>query len=364
MFRMTTAIAAAVIAISSVGASAATLTVPAQFTTIQGAINAAIDNDLILVSPGTYAESITFAGKNIRVQSTGGAAVTIIDGTGQNNSVVRFVNGEGINSVLDGFTVRNGVGKPGASRLGGGILIENSTPRIENCIIMHNTATFGAGVYANAAFTNSRFTNCVIARNTASNQGGGVYHVFSSIVYRNCTIVLNVANGTGPGNKGGAWYNGSSSVGRFANGIMWGNTPDQFGGGGPVVVYSLVEGGTPGTGNISGNPLFVSVPGNNFRLQPGSPCIDAGDSTEVATTVTKDLDGNPRGVNDPAVPDTGVAVFGLVVDMGAYERQVAAAPSNCPADLTGDGVVDSADLLQLLSSWGMCPPALNGPGGR
>jgi hypothetical protein len=30
-------------------------------------------------------------------------------------------------------------------------------------------------------------------------------------------------------------------------------------------------------------------------------------------------------------------------------------PCCCPADLNGDGVVDGADLLILLASWGPCP---------
>jgi len=355
MYRSIIAVSAAILAASSFSAYAATLTVPGQFTTIQSAINAAVDNDVINVSPGTYAESIDFLGKRIRVQSTNGPELTIIDATGQNHSVVRFVSGENNQSILRGFKLTGGTGKPGAQRLGGGILIENSSPHIENCIIIQNTATLGGGVYANGSFTGTRFTNCVIARNVASNRGGGVYHNFSGVVYRNCTIVLNVANGAGPDARGGGWFNGSSSVGRLANGIMWGNSPDQFGGGGPVVVYSLVQGGFSGTGNISGTPSFLSVPNNNFRLLPGSPCIDAGDSTEIASSVFTDLDGLPRGVNDPDVPDTGVPVFGLVVDMGAYERQVAAAPSTCPGDLTGDGLVSFEDLVELLGNWGPCP---------
>jgi hypothetical protein len=29
-------------------------------------------------------------------------------------------------------------------------------------------------------------------------------------------------------------------------------------------------------------------------------------------------------------------------------------PAPCPADLTGDAVVDTADLFQLLGAWGQC----------
>ena len=30
-------------------------------------------------------------------------------------------------------------------------------------------------------------------------------------------------------------------------------------------------------------------------------------------------------------------------------------PAECPADLNGDGVVNAADLAELLSAWGVCP---------
>jgi hypothetical protein len=39
------------------------------------------------------------------------------------------------------------------------------------------------------------------------------------------------------------------------------------------------------------------------------------------------------------------------VDRGAYER-IGVPPPPCPADLTGDGLVNSADLSQLLGAWG------------
>ena len=45
----------------------------------------------------------------------------------------------------------------------------------------------------------------------------------------------------------------------------------------PVVSWSNVPPGTAGVGNIHGDPLFADAAANDYRLQPGSPCIDAGD---------------------------------------------------------------------------------------
>jgi hypothetical protein len=56
----------------------------------------------------------------------------------------------------------------------------------------------------------------------------------------------------------------------------------------------------PGTGNLTGDPGFVSP--SDFHLAPGSKAIDAAD---LLSTEPTDLDGRPR---------TGRR------DIGAYER--------------------------------------------
>jgi serine protease len=60
--------------------AASTLFVPGRFPTIQAAIDASLDGDTILVSPGTYHERIDFGSKAVTVESTQGASVTVIDG--------------------------------------------------------------------------------------------------------------------------------------------------------------------------------------------------------------------------------------------------------------------------------------------
>src|SRR5947209_14018498 len=90
-------------------ARAATINVPAGQPTIQAAINAAVNGDTVQVAPGTYKENINFMGKAITVTSSAGPQTTTIDG-GQKGSVVVFQTNEGLASVLQGFTITNGLG--------------------------------------------------------------------------------------------------------------------------------------------------------------------------------------------------------------------------------------------------------------
>jgi len=85
----------------------------------------------------------------------------------------------------------------------------------------------------------------------------------------------------------------------------------------------------------------------NLRLKPDSPCIDAGDTTVVPTGILVDADGNPRGLDDPQTPDTGISFLGVTVDMGAYEFQ----PCRIAGDNNCDGVVDFKDLAILAGNW-------------
>jgi hypothetical protein len=130
------------------------------------------------------------------------------------------------------------------------------------------------------------------------------------------------------------------------------------------VSYCNVQGGYLGTGNIDADPLFVDPDNGDLRLSPNSPCIDAGDNTDVPKGVLRDLDGNPRFVADACA-----GAGGATVDMGAYEFQgtscdlsnimsmLAAWGScddcgRCRYDFDGDCSVGILDLLVLLGNWG------------
>ena len=93
--------------------NSAILRVPAQYPTIQAAVDAAIDGDVVLVAPGVYNESVVIGGKSVTLASefltTGDAAFvdsTVIDGSG-GDFVVHVQPTVGPDTTIVGVTLRN-----------------------------------------------------------------------------------------------------------------------------------------------------------------------------------------------------------------------------------------------------------------
>jgi uncharacterized repeat protein (TIGR02543 family) len=268
------------------------------FDSIQEAIEAARQHETVVVSEGVYAETINFMGKNIHVTGfdlstlgtttygllgehvsvagfgpsvPGSTSYPVIDAVGL-GTVVTFNHSEDPNCTLSGFVLTGGYGNPA-----GAIFCDGSSPSIRNCLIVGNRCPDpdvdepnGAAVFC--VDSDSVFENCTIAGNYAGANGVGLYSVDSNVI--------------------------------IANSILWGNLPAQVqveSGNDPIIVNSDVQGTWPGLGNIAEHPSFVQ-PGywadrndpwlwptdpadpealwimGDFRLEEGSPCIDAGDA--------------------------------------------------------------------------------------
>ncbi len=157
--------------------------VPSDYTTIQGAIDASLDGDAVIVAPGNYTgdgnRDIDFKGKAIIVKSEEGPQTCIIDCQGSEDEQHRgfyFHSGEDANSIVEGFTITKGY----TSSSGGGIYCNASNPRIENCNIRANTTRlYGGAIYAveNYRQPSPEIINCRISDNQASN--GGAIFVFA-----------------------------------------------------------------------------------------------------------------------------------------------------------------------------------------
>ena len=179
-------------------ASADTLLVPTEYATIQEAIDAANTNgDEIVVAPGVYFDPIDYSGKAVYIRSQNGNAQTFIDVQGSAGPIVRFANGEDINSVLDGFTIRNSTSSA--------IEISESGPALKNLRVLNCSAGEGAAVRVTSG--NADIDNCKFLFNYATR--GGAIHLSSesSISCLDCAFELNEAV-----ERGGAIYAAGSSV--------------------------------------------------------------------------------------------------------------------------------------------------------
>jgi len=117
---------------------AKTVEVPSGYDTIQKAIDACDSGDTIIVYPGTYEENIV-VNKSLNIRSDQGYAGTVIDGGSPVNpdegSVITISGFVATDTVIDGFTIKNGSGRIDAaagSRCGGGVYIYQSNPEIIN----------------------------------------------------------------------------------------------------------------------------------------------------------------------------------------------------------------------------------------
>ena len=154
----------------------AQVSVPANYPTIQAAIDAAVRGELpdgvtINVQRGTYAENLTVAhtGRSFTVRGVGGADATVVNAAGRGAPALYVYRATG-QVTFAGLTFRNAAPPNG---LGGGFLVQESSPSFVGVVVESNRATWGGG---GALITsNANFTACVIRNNVADRSGGGLF---------------------------------------------------------------------------------------------------------------------------------------------------------------------------------------------
>ena len=80
------------------------LNVPADYPTIQGAVDAAVEGDLILIAPGTYTEAVQVTTNNIIIRGLDRNTV-ILDGNFELDNGIRVVGANGV--ALENMTAMN-----------------------------------------------------------------------------------------------------------------------------------------------------------------------------------------------------------------------------------------------------------------
>jgi len=257
--------------------SPAMIYVPADYSTIQEAIEHSWDGDIIQVSPGTYRghgnRDISFRGRAITVRSASGPERTTIDCSGGYGFY--FGDREGPDSVLRGFTIKGGRkagsvipeetddwSRSSAHPIGAGIFCEFSSPTIIDCVITDCAAELGGGIgvvggqpaimdcviefcQAGGLSDQSRgygagiglirgadasIFNCTIDSNTAyfRSLGAGLYCHQSEAWLVDCDISHNSASA---GVNGGGIYCGGTGAGMILEKCLISNNIAEAGGG-------------------------------------------------------------------------------------------------------------------------------------
>lgn len=136
---------------------------------IQDAIAASSTGDQIEVYPNTYNENLDLLGKDLVIYSNGGLGSVTVDGT-SSGPVISCVSGETSATQIKGLIFIHG-----NAALGGGMLIDGSSPMVKECRFEDNQATIAGGGAA-LKNSNSMFELCSFVDNNAF-QAGGHMHI-------------------------------------------------------------------------------------------------------------------------------------------------------------------------------------------
>jgi predicted outer membrane repeat protein len=199
------------------------------FATIQAAIDAAVDGDIIELTNGTFTgpgnRDIDYHGKGITVRSQAGdPEQCLIDCQGSPSEPHRgllFNTHEDSGSVLEGVTITNG--RSPTSDDGGGVKCIRVSPVFRNCILRSNSADGMGGGMSIYQGTPS-LIGCEFVDNTVDHlEGGGLYCESTDILLNACVFSRNSANF-------GAAVSARASVTHFRDCVFLNNTAITGGG--------------------------------------------------------------------------------------------------------------------------------------
>jgi hypothetical protein len=216
------------------------------------------------------------------------------------------------------------------------------------CRFVSNTSGYIGGAVRSIGHQRAHLQNCVFLGNS-SIYGGAVENYAGRATYSNCTF----AGNQGSGGTIGSHYGRARLVNCIlAEGESWWG--DVSG-----ISNLTADDLLPGVGNVVDDPLLD----RDLRPLPGSPCIDAGAAVHLARAddfesgacgwFDRDLEGEPRFQDDPAIRDLTCRPGSGAIDIGAFEFAGRLATPWLPCDLDGNGLVGAGDLGVLLGAWGV-----------
>ncbi len=229
------------------------------------------------------------------------------------------------------------------------------------------------------------FTNCDFEGNSALNSGGAVSIWYSSPTFTDCDFTANSTLFSGGAIIMSTYTFDDPTTGPFSTPTVFtrcdftdneapvadDNTGQWEGFGGAICVYQ--NDSTPGLQNIELDLVDCNLGGNAAGTAGGAVWVGATTLTLRDTDILDNeagLTGGGTSIYRSNVFDTPVemVIYGGVIcdntpeDVDAmlpvtYDGYASICSENvCPGDITGDCIVNGADLGLLISGWGVCAP--------
>jgi hypothetical protein len=172
------------------------------YTSVQTAITMAKSGDTITIGAGTYFENIKINGKSLTLIGAG-EDYTVLDGSSRGSVVTVgqiYTTVPGTKAAIIGVTVTHG-----ASTYGSGIVVFNAVLDLQNSAVVGNRSndkfTNGGGVYISGEGLPSTITKSIIAHNSSTLWGGGIFvEEEGTVIISNSSITRNSSS------KGGGLY--------------------------------------------------------------------------------------------------------------------------------------------------------------
>jgi fibronectin-binding autotransporter adhesin len=274
------------------------------YTTIQDAVDAASDGDVIKVAAGVYTgvqtrasiTQVVYLSKSLTIQggyttadwntSDPDANLATLDAQGLGRGLV--ISGV-ITATVEGLRITGGDaaglggGFPLGSDAGGGVCIYTATVTISNCVVYSNTGStaasgYGGGLYLahSAASLNGNMVISNTASTAGSGRGGGLYLAHSDGTLSGNTVKGNTASTARAADGGGLYF--WSSTATLSGNMVQGNTASTgsigFGGGLYFSGGAATLSGNTVQGNTASNPGW----GHGGRSYPlGGDAIQCGE---------------------------------------------------------------------------------------
>jgi len=252
------------------------------FSDLQSALTEAADGDQLWVAQGTYytdsasdktksflinkdiklyggfngTESLLSERDPVNNTTILSADIGVQNTTSDNSYHVLVLESGAEDTVIDGFTIRDGNALSGGQQMydfGGAIFNNGMSPTISNCIFSSNNAVYGGAIYNSGGSTT--ITDCLFVANTADSKGAAVMNTNSAIlIAASCEFKMNGPDLTANGDYdtqmiGGAIYNDESANVSIDKSLFTDNTGEDAAG----AIYST------GSSSLSiSNTLFQS----------------------------------------------------------------------------------------------------------